>query len=224
VLAHVDTENLASKAAFLRHLRQQLSNVMEQVLAGKADVLSDKADALLADSHLLLTRLLPQYRAVPKLDGKGQCAGKDTTEWSAWIDRHRDLLLYFCRGVVRALTTVFVRILQVSRVALAACRLGPTLRRPAWSTLRDAVPQGCTTDGPGEDIDRTTRSCPQLTIFALLDTAKSRGRSLNSTARALLPCINSMHIIFTLVVQCGFVRGLCTGRECTSTSMAAALR
>lgn len=45
---------------------------MEQVLAGKADVLNDKADALLADSHLLLTRLLPQYRAVPKLDGKGQ--------------------------------------------------------------------------------------------------------------------------------------------------------
>jgi hypothetical protein len=39
-------------------LRQQLSNAMELEIADKADV--------------LMTRLLPQYSAVPKLDGKGQ--------------------------------------------------------------------------------------------------------------------------------------------------------
>jgi hypothetical protein len=70
-LAHVHLDDIASKAAFLRDMRQQLSNVLELVIAGKADALTDKADSLLANSHLLMTRLLPQYRAVPKLDGKG---------------------------------------------------------------------------------------------------------------------------------------------------------
>lgn len=71
-LAHVHTDDLASQAASLRDLRQQLNSVMGLAIAGKADTINHKADALLADSHLLLTRLLPQYRAVPKLEGKGR--------------------------------------------------------------------------------------------------------------------------------------------------------
>jgi hypothetical protein len=55
----------------MRDLRQQLSNVLELDIEGRVVGLNDKADALLADSHLLMTRLLPKYRALPQLDGKG---------------------------------------------------------------------------------------------------------------------------------------------------------
>jgi hypothetical protein len=62
-LAEVHTGELASKAELLHHMRPQLSNLMEQVLA-------DKADAMLAGCQRLMA-LLPQYRPVPMLEGIG---------------------------------------------------------------------------------------------------------------------------------------------------------
>lgn len=70
-LAHEHAGKLADQTTFLRSRWPELSTMLALALAGKDDELSDKADALLADRHLLLTRLLPQYRAVPKLKGKG---------------------------------------------------------------------------------------------------------------------------------------------------------
>lgn len=56
----------------LHELRQQLITVMNLATAGKTDALSDKLQALLAESRLLLTGLLVRYRPVPALKGKGQ--------------------------------------------------------------------------------------------------------------------------------------------------------
>jgi hypothetical protein len=66
----VQLADLASKSDLLRHIRLQLSNLMEQVLADAARALNDKADTLL-DGCQWLMRLLPHYRPIPKLEGIG---------------------------------------------------------------------------------------------------------------------------------------------------------
>jgi hypothetical protein len=97
-LAEVHTSDLASKAELLQHMRPQLSNMMQQVLADKADALAGKADTLADKSDVLanktdvlagktaviagkadavlagcqrLMALLPQHRPVPMLEGIG---------------------------------------------------------------------------------------------------------------------------------------------------------
>jgi hypothetical protein len=67
----VHLDDLASKAAFLHDMRQQLSHLTNLAIAGKTSALDDLEDALLADYHLLMNRLPPQCRAVAKLDRIG---------------------------------------------------------------------------------------------------------------------------------------------------------
>lgn len=69
-LAEVHMADLASKADLLRYVRQQLCTLMQQGIADSASALGDKTDILLAGCQRLVT-LLPNYRAVPKLEGIG---------------------------------------------------------------------------------------------------------------------------------------------------------
>jgi hypothetical protein len=67
-LAHVNTEELAAKVIPMRDMRQKLHNCLHLAMAGKIDALN----TLLAGYQLVMDKLLPQYRPVPKLGHVGE--------------------------------------------------------------------------------------------------------------------------------------------------------